>query len=173
MAGFSRFDRAGRHRLLAGLAALCLLLGAPAVAQTAKGEFPAGELEFVVPAKWNVEGGRQKVILVSPGEDAFVEFTLLQPGNENALKAQLGQRLTATLTDTVLSDDGQSTRINGMPAVKVTGIGSSDATAVRFVALALAPTPKQPVMVLAYTAQDGFPDLQPVFETLFASFNRR
>ncbi|MGE0658719.1 MAG: hypothetical protein AB7F36_05735 [Reyranellaceae bacterium] len=173
MAGFSRLSGAGRHRLLAGLAALCLLLAAPAVAQTAKGEFPAGELEFVVPAKWNVEGGRQKVILVSPGEDAFVEFTLLQPGSENALKAQLGRRLSSTLTDTVLSDDGQSLKINGMPAVKVSGIGSSDATAVRFVALALAPTAKQPVMVLAYTAQDGFPDLQPVFETLFASLNRR
>ena len=173
MAGFSRSSGAGRRGFRAGLAVLCLLLAAPALAQSAKGEFAAGELEFAVPAKWSVEGGRQKVILVSPGEDAFVEFTLLRPGNENALKAQLGQRLSSTLADTVLSDDGQSTRINGMPAVKVTGIGSSDATAVRFVALALTPTAKQPVMVLAYTTQDGFTDLQPVFETLFASLNRR
>ena len=164
--------RRGRGGLpLAGLAAvLSLAFGAAiAFAQATRAEFPAGGVEFDVPAKWSAEGGRQKLILVSPGEDAFVEFSLLQAGSDNALRAQLAQRLT----DTVLADEGEATKISGMPAIRVSGIGSSDATSVRFVALALSPTAKQPIMVLAYSAQDGFAEQLPAFEALFASIARR
>ena len=168
--------RRGRGGLpLAGLAAvLSLAFGAAiAFAQATRAEFPAGGVEFDVPAKWSAEGGRQKLILVSPGEDAFVEFSLLQAGSDNALRAQLAQRLAQTLTDTVLADEGEATKISGMPAIRVSGIGSSDATSVRFVALELSPTAKQPIMVLAYSAQDGFAEQLPAFEALFASIARR
>ena len=173
--GLRRRRAGGTGLLLSGIAVtLAMALGAAvALAQATRGEFPAGGIELDVPAKWSAEGGKQKLILVSPGEDAFVEFSLLQAGSDNALRAQLAQRLAQTLTDTVLADDDQATKINGMPAIKVSGIGSSDATAVRFVALALSPTAKQPVMVLAYTAQDGFADQLPIFEALFASIARR
>jgi len=173
--GSGRRRAGGLRPVVCGLAAvLGMALGASiALAQVTRGEFPAGGIEFDVPARWSVEGGRQKLVLVSPGEDAFVEFSQLQAGSDNALRAQLARRLAQTLTDTVLADEGEATTISGMPAIRVSGIGSSDATSVRFVALALSPTAKQPIMVLAYSAEDGFADQSPAFEALFASIARR
>ncbi|MGE0151485.1 MAG: hypothetical protein AB7R90_02625 [Reyranellaceae bacterium] len=172
-----------RWPLACWLRAIVLALGglvaAPALAQGQgqgqgeRGEYAPGGLEFRLPDRWSVETSKQKLTLVAPDEDAFIQFSTLQPGNDAQLRAQVAQVLTTHLADTVVADPGNSTTVNGMPGFRVSGNASSDATPVQFVALALTPAPGKPVLVLAYAAQDSFPTHAPVFEALIRSLKRR
>jgi hypothetical protein len=133
------------------------------------GQFVPGHLAFQTPPQWTAEGKKAKLTLVSPAEDAFIVLTVLQPGDENALRAQTGQLLSQYLTDMALADGGQRATIAGMPGLRFKGTGSSDATSVRFVAAVVTPERYAPVMLLAYTTQANFAAAEPVFEAFFAS----
>ncbi len=162
--------------LTAGLAAVTLVIGslaaAPVRAQE-RAEYAPGGLEFRLPDKWSVETGKQKLTLVAPNEDGFIQFTVLQPGNDASLRAQVAQALTTYLSDTVLADPGDSIAVNGMPAFRVSGTGASDATNVRFMAVAVAVSQAKPVLVLAYASDESFAAHAPVFEALVKSLKRR
>ena len=154
--------------VVAGLAA------APVTAQVQsqeRAEYAPGSLRFTIPDKWSVETGKQKLTLVAPNEDGFVQFTVLQPGNDASLRAQVAQTLTTYLSDTVLADPGDTTTISGMQGFRVSGTGSSDATVVQFVAVTV--TAAKPVLILAYASEDSFVAHSAVFETLIKSLKRR
>lgn len=148
------------------------LAAAPAGAQD-RAEYAPGGLEFRLPDKWSVETGKQKLTLVAPNEDGFIQFTVLQPGNDASLRAQVAQALTTYLSDTVLADPGDTTTISGMQGFRVTGSGSSDATNVQFVAVVLTVSQSKPVLVLAYASDESFAIHAPVFEALIKSLKRR
>ena len=154
--------------VVAGLAA------APVTAQAQsqeRAEYAAGNLQFTIPDKWSVETGKQKLTLVAPHEDGFIQFTVLQPGNDASLRAQVAQALTTYLSDTVLADPGDTTTISGMQGFRVSGTGSSDATNVQFVAVTV--TAGKPVLVLAYASDESFAAHAPIFEALIKSLKRR
>lgn len=164
-------------RLWAALA-LAFAFAAPLCVQaqglaTQRAEYAPGGLEFALPDKWSVETSKQKLTLVAPNEDGFVQFSLLQPANDAQLRAQMAQALTTYLSDTVLADPGDSTQLNGMPGFRVSGNASSDATPVQFVALVVSPTPSKPVLVLAYASQESFATHTAVFEAVIKSLKRR
>jgi hypothetical protein len=162
--------------LAAWLTAVALTLagfGASPVQAQGRAEYAPGNLEFRLPDKWSVETGKQKLTLVAPNEDGFIQFTLLQPGNDAMLRAQVAQALTTYLTDTVLADPGDTGTLNNMPSFRVSGTGASDATTVQFVAVAMTPAQATPVLVLAYASQDSFAAHAPVFEALIKSLKRR
>ncbi|MDF3073389.1 MAG: hypothetical protein K0S54_1056 [Alphaproteobacteria bacterium] len=161
------------HGLLVLALAVAGLAGGPALAQSPAERAEYANVEFRLPDKWSVETGKQKLTLVAPNEDGFIQFSTLQPGNDGQLRAQAAQALTAYLSDTVLADPGDPILINGMPGFRVSGSGASDATAVQFVAVALSPTPAKPILVLAYASLDSFATHAPVFETLIKSLKRR
>lgn len=168
--------RAETGRWLRTLAlAVAALAAAPAMAlaQDERAEYEPGNLEFRLPDRWSVETSRQKLTLVAPNEDGFVQFVTLKPGNDAQLRAQVAQALTTYLSDAVLADPGDSTVINGMPSFRVSGSGSSDATPVQFVAVTVQPSPAKPVMVLAYASQESFASHAPVFEAVIKSLKRR
>jgi len=151
-----------------------VLTSIPGAAQgQQRADYAPGNLEFQIPDKWSVETSKQKLTLVAPDEDGFVQFSPLQPGTDAQLRAQVAQALTTYLSDTVLADPGDMTEVNGMPAFRVTGTASSDATPVQFLALVVSSTPARPVLVLAYAAQDSFAAYTPVFEALIKSLKRR
>lgn len=152
-----------------------VLAGVPALAQVQRerADYAPGNLEFQIPDKWSVETSKQKLTLVAPDEDGFVQFSPLQAGTDAQLRAQVAQALTTYLSDTVLADPGDMTEVNGMPAFRVSGSASSDATPVQFLALVVSSTPSRPVLVLAYAAQDSFAAYTPVFEALIKSLKRR
>ena len=156
------------------LTAVALVVGSlaavPARAQD-RAEYAPGNLHFTIPDRWSVETGKQKLTLVSPDEDGFVQFTVLQPGNDASLRAQVAQALTTYLSDTVLADPGDTTTITGMPGFRVSGTGSSDATVVQFVAVTV--TAGKPVLILAYASDDSFAAHSPIFEALIKSLKRR
>ena len=162
-------------RLWAALAlALVAVAIDPARAQAPqRAEYAPGGLEFALPDKWSVETSKQKLTLVAPNEDGFVQFSLLQPANDAQLRAQMAQALTTYLSDTVLADPGDTTQINGMSGFRVSGNASSDATPVQFVALVVLPTPAKPVLVLAYASQESFATHIAVFEAVIKSLKRR
>jgi len=137
------------------------------------GEFVPGHLAFQIPPQWTAEGKKAKLTLVSPGEDAFVVLTVLQPGDENALRAQTAQLLAQYLADMALADSGQRATIAGMPGLRFKGTGSSDATSVRFIAAVVTPERYPPVMLLAYTTQANFAATEPVFEAFLTSLKPR
>lgn len=173
-------DRKRRAPIGRWLQALALALagfaGAPAWAQAQgeRAEYGPGNLEFRLPDKWSVETSRQKLTLVAPNEDGFIQFVTLQPGNDAQLRAQVAQTLITYLSDTSLADPGDQTVVNGMPGFRVSGSGSSDATPVQFVALALSgASGRPPVLVLAYASQEAFAAHALVFETLIKSLKRR
>ena len=147
----------------------------PALAQTQaeRAEYAPGNVEFRLPDRWSVETSRQKLTLVAPNEDGFIQFSTLQPGTDAQLRAQAAQALTISLSDLVLADPGDGISINGMPGFRVSGSGASDATTVQFVAVALSPTPARPILVLAYASQESFATHAPVFEALIRSLKRR
>lgn len=162
--------------LAAGLTALTMavssLAAAPAQAQSQeRADYAPGGLEFRLPDKWSVETGKQKLTLVAPDEDGFIQFTLLQPGNDASLRAQVAQALTTYLSDTVLADPGDTTTISGMQGFRVSGSGSSDATPVQFLAVTV--TAAKPVLILAYASDESFAAHAPVFEALIKSLKRR
>jgi len=146
------------------------LAGAPARAQE-RAEYGPGGLHFTIPDKWSVESSKQKLTLVAPNEDGFIQFTALQPGNDASLRAQVAQTLTTYLSDTVLADPGDTTTISGMQGFRVSGTGSSDATVVQFVAVTV--TAAKPVLILAYASEDSFAAHSAVFEALIKSLKRR
>lgn len=160
--------------LTAGLTAVTLVIGslaaAPVRAQE-RAEYAPGNLQFTIPDKWSIETGKQKLTLVAPNEDGFVQFTVLQPGNDASLRAQVAQALTTYLSDTVLADPGDTTTISGMQGFRVSGTGSSDATNVQFVAVTV--TAGKPVLVLAYASDESFAAHAPIFEALIKSLKRR
>ena len=158
------------HWLTAVALVVASLAAVPAQAQE-RAEYAPGSLQFTIPDKWSVETGKQKLTLVAPNEDGFVQFTVLQPGNDASLRAQVAQTLTTYLSDTVLVDPGDTTTISGMPGFRVTGTGSSDATVVQFVAVTV--TAAKPVLILAYASEDSFVAHSAVFETLIKSLKRR
>jgi hypothetical protein len=155
--------------VLAALASQSAHSQAPMLKERA--EYEPGNLEFRLPDKWSVETGKQKLTLVSPNEDGFIQFTLLQSGNDAQLRAQVARVLTTYLSDTVLADPGDTGVLNGMPAFRVSGSGSSDATPVQFVAVAV--NQSKPVLVLAYASQESFAAHLPVFEAVIKSLKRR
>lgn len=160
--------------LTAGLTTVTLVIGslaaAPVRAQE-RAEYAPGNLQFTIPDKWSIETGKQKLTLVAPNEDGFVQFTVLQPGNDASLRAQVAQALTTYLSDTVLADPGDTTTISGMQGFRVSGTGSSDATNVQFVAVTV--TAGKPVLVLAYASDESFAAHAPIFEALIKSLKRR
>lgn len=155
--------------------ALAALASAPVLAQTQgeRAEYAPGNVEFRLPDRWSVETSKQKLTLVAPDEDGFIEFSTLAPGTDAQLRAQMALAVTTSLTDTQVADPGDGIVINGMPGFRVTGTGASDATAVQFVAVALSPSPARPILVLAYAAQESFAAHAPVFEALIKSLKRR
>ncbi len=148
---------------------LCLALCAVVPARAESGAFAAGHLAFQIPAQWTSEGKKAKLSLVSPGEDAFIVLTVLQPGDENLQRAQAGQVLSQYLADMALADGGQKTTLGGMPALRFKGTGSSDATSVAFIAAVVVPGSNAPVLILAYTTQSSFAAGEPTFEAFLAS----
>lgn len=162
--------------LTAGLTAVAVVVASlaamPAQAQSQeRAEYAPGSLRFTIPDKWSVETGKQKLTLVAPNEDGFIQFTVLQPGNDASLRAQVAQTLTTYLSDTVLADPGDTTTISGMQGFRVSGTGSSDATVVQFVAVTV--TAGKPVLILAYASEDSFAAHLPIFEALIKSLKRR
>jgi|CXWL01.1.fsa_nt_gi hypothetical protein len=160
--------------LTAGLTAVAMVvasLAAMPVQAQDRAEYAPGGLEFRLPDKWSVETGKQKLTLVAPNEDGFIQFTVLQPGNDASLRAQVAQALTTYLSDTVLADPGDTTTISGMQGFRVSGTGSSDATVVQFVAVTV--TAGKPVLILAYASDDSFAAHSPIFEALIKSLKRR
>lgn len=168
-----RYEGGTVGRFLAVLAfAIANLAAEPAPAQE-RAEYAPGGLVFALPDRWSVETSKQQLTLVAPNEDGFVQFMPLQPGNDAALRAQVAQLLSTYLADTVLADPGDSVTVNDMPAFRVSGSGSSDATPVQFIAVAVSASAARPVLVLAYAAQDSFPAYAPLFEALIRSLKRR
>jgi hypothetical protein len=155
----------------ATVVAVALCLSMPMIAHAESGAFAAGHLAFQIPAQWSSEGRRTRFNLVSPGEDAFIVLTVLQPGDENVQRAQAGQLLNQYLADVALADGGEKTTLGGMPALRFTGTGSSDATSVTFVAAVVVPRGNAPVLVLAYTTQSSFAATAPAFEAFLASLH--
>jgi len=160
------------HWLTAVALVVASLAAVPAPARSQeRAEYAAGNLQFTIPDKWSVETGKQKLTLVAPNEDGFIQFTVLQPGNDASLRAQVAQALTTYLSDTVLADPGDTTTISGMQGFRVSGTGSSDATVVQFVAVTV--TAAKPVLILAYASEDSFAAHSAVFEALIKSLKRR
>jgi hypothetical protein len=167
-------DRTGwRGGILAGtrLRALLLILGlallSPGAARA--DDFTAGHLSFDPPARWSVEGKRDKLDLVSPKEDAFIVLRVLEPGDDNFLRAQVARLLPGYLADLTLADSGRAVTLGGMKAIRFRGGGSSDATGVSFEAAIVTPPGHPPVLVLAYTTVVNFRAARPLFEAFFAS----
>ncbi len=158
-------------RLLALVFAASLALLPLGAARAA--DFPAGHLGFDPPAQWSVEGKRNKLDLVSPGEDAFIVLLVLEPGDENFLRAQAARVLSGYLADLALADAGRRDSLGGMKAIRLRGTGSSDATSVSFQAAIVSPPGHAPVLVLAYTALVNFAAAQPLFDAFFASLKPR
>lgn len=158
-------------RLPALLIVASLALLPPRLAQAA--DFPAGHLSFDLPAQWSAEGKRSKLDLVSPGEDAFIVLQVLEPGDENFLRAQTARVLSEYLADLNLADAGRKDSLGGMKAIRLKGTGSSDATSVSFQAAIVSPPGNAPVLVLAYTTMVNFAAAQPLFDAFFASLKPR
>lgn len=162
----------GLGRFLAALTLAVFTLASAAQAQ-GRADYAPGNLQFALPDKWSVETTKQKLTLVAPNEDGFIQFTVLQPGNDAMLRAQSAQVLGTYLSDTVLADPGDSVTLNGMRSFRFNGTGLSDATNVQFVAVTLTPMAATPVLVLAYASQESFAAHAPVFEALIKSLRRR
>ncbi|MEO8558946.1 MAG: hypothetical protein ABI439_07780 [Rhodospirillales bacterium] len=161
-------------RLTLGFFPLALVLVLAAIgARAQSGEFVPGRIFFQTPPQWSAEGKKAKLTLVSPGEDAFIVLTVLQPGDENLLRAQTAQLLNQYLTDMALADSGQRATIAGMAGLRFKGTGASDATSVRFIAAVVTPERNTPVMLLAYTTQKNFAAAEPVFEEFLRSLKPR
>jgi hypothetical protein len=111
--------------------------------------------------------------LVAPNEDGFIQFAMLQPGNDAQLRAQAARVLTTYLSDLVLVDPGDTAILNGMATFRVSGSGSSDATPVQFVAVAVTVNQSRPVLVLAYASQESFAAHSLVFEAVIKSLRKR
>ncbi len=168
-----RHEGATIGRFLAVLAFAIFNLATETARAQERATYDPGNLQFALPDRWSVETSKQQLTLVAPNEDGFVQFMPLQPGNDASLRTQVALLLTSSIADTVVADPGNGIAINGMPGFRVTGSGSSDATPVQFIAVAVSSSPARPVLVLAYAAQDSFPAHAPVFEALLASLRRR
>lgn len=156
---------AARLRALVFVVGIALL--SPGVAQA--DDFVAGRLSFDTPARWSVEGKGSKIDLVSPDEDAFIVLQVLEPGDDNFLRAQVARLLPSYLADISLTDGGRAVTMGGMKAIRLRGTGSSDATSVSFEAAIVTPPVHPPVLVLAYTTVVKFRTARPLFEAFFAS----
>jgi hypothetical protein len=152
---------------------MLLLCFVPLAAHADPGEFLAGRLSFQIPPQWTSEGKKAKLTLVSPGEDAFIVLSLLQAGDENALRAQTAALLNQYLADVALSDSGEKTSFGALSGLRFKGTGSSDATSVAFIAALVGPERATPVMVLAYTTQSSFAGSEKLFEDFLHSLKPR
>lgn len=135
--------------VLAAFAWLACL--APALAERISA--PAG-VSVELPEGWKTEQRGGRLSAYSPDEDAFVMILPIEPGSNDAMRAQVGTVLQRSFAEVSLLDSGQKLNIGGLPALLFVGAGSVESVNIVFRLAVLSPPQGAPVLVLASASQE-------------------